>query len=173
MFAGNKKLFLILTAGFLGLAFMWPWDAPKKPAASPPAQGQNPVPKKNAGSKQENPDTGQTPEAANPDEAQEVSTVPAVPEISRVQNQIQKVIQLNETLKTRYHNQAGEIDRISEQARIHQRILNNLTVPPRPSLAPIDAQEILRQEKIRVISSETQRNQEFLQNLERTRRASR
>ncbi len=87
--------------------------------------------------------------------------------ILKIQQQIKEIIKLNDTLKLRYADRAAEIQRISEQARIHQHILEQLQKIPksRPTVSAVDTDEILRQEKIRLIRDETKKNHQLIQNL--------
>lgn len=91
---------------------------------------------------------------------------------AEVNQQIQNILRINEALKADKPQQAAEIQRISEQAHIHQQILQNLnsvkTQPP--AVTPTDVDEILRQEKIRLIREQTQQNRQLLETLERSRR---
>ncbi len=74
-------------------------------------------------------------------------TSPADPDIAKIQKEIRDIIKLNEELKRRHKSQAAEIQRISEQAKIHQKILENMRqAPPRPPvLKPQDTEALLEQ----------------------------
>ena len=96
--------------------------------------------------------------------------VQEIPDVREIQKQIQEIISLNASLKTRYHDQVAEIQRISEQAKIHQRILKDYEKARKNAQAPYrttDAKEILAQEKLRLIAAETQKNRQFIQKLEK------
>lgn len=84
-------------------------------------------------------------------------------EISKIQDQIQDIIKLNESLKTQYSGQSAEIQKIGEQAKIHQKILQDFQKAPEAPSAK--AEEILQLEKIRVIKKETEENHRYIESL--------
>jgi hypothetical protein len=89
------------------------------------------------------------------------------PEIVRIKNQIQEIIKINESLKSNYAGQAAEIQKISEQARVHQRILKDLeTARGHQQAARPGSETYLNEEKIRLIKKETEKNQKFLDSLQ-------
>ncbi|MBI3314289.1 MAG: hypothetical protein HYZ83_08650 [Candidatus Omnitrophica bacterium] len=90
------------------------------------------------------------------------------PNVTKLQKEIQDIIKLNEELKNRYKSQALEIQRISEQAKIHQKILEEMNEASRktPVLKPQDTEELLKQEKLRMIRQETEANQNFIEGLQ-------
>lgn len=90
------------------------------------------------------------------------------PAVLRLQQQINEILMLNESIKEQFKAQSAEIQRISKIARLHKKILEDLTVPPNKEreLKLSDAEEILRQEKLRLIQKETERNKAFLDNLQ-------
>lgn len=112
----------------------------------------------------------QIPQAVN-SPLKPVNLPPSLPQVTledslRIQRQISEMIKVHEQLKLRYQSQAAEIQRIAEQAKIHQRILQDLEKQRRVTAKEtLDAQEILRQEKIRMIIQETQKNQSYLNGL--------
>ncbi len=88
-----------------------------------------------------------------------------------VQSQLDSMMRVNDSLKNNYGQQAAEVQRISDQAKIHQRILTQLsTAPAQPVYSKNDSQELLRQEKIRLIREQTERNRQVLESLNRSRR---
>lgn len=83
-------------------------------------------------------------------------------QIVDIQNQINDIIKLNESLKIRYENQAQEIQKINEQAKIHQRILSQIE----STRAPIQTTDaLLVSEKVKIIADQTQRNKDFIASL--------
>lgn len=102
-----------------------------------------------------------------------VSVTPPVPvvvsrdvEITRIKTQIQDIIKINEGLKANYADQAAEIQKISEQARIHQRILKDLeTAKVQQKAVQTTPQNFLDNEKIKLIQKETEKNQKYLETL--------
>lgn len=89
------------------------------------------------------------------------------PEIVKIKSQIQDIIKINESLKSNYSEQAAEIQKISEQARIHQRILKDLeTAKAQQKAARAGSENFMNDEKIRLIQKETEKNQKFLDTLQ-------
>ena len=92
------------------------------------------------------------------------------PSIVRIQQQINEIMRLNEMLKGRNQSQMAEIQRISDQARIHQKILKNLQVEAetegKEEVKASDAAAILYQEKLRLIRDETETNRKKIQELQ-------
>lgn len=87
--------------------------------------------------------------------------------VSEAQRQVNEIIALNQSLELRQMNQMAEVRRIIDQAKIHQKILSDLQKVPRlekPKVA--SSEELLRQEKIRLIVSETSRNKETIKKIE-------
>ena len=88
------------------------------------------------------------------------------PEIIRIRKQIQDIIKINEGLKATYASQAAEIQKVSEQAKIHQRILQDLEAArAQQQMASPSSEAYLNQEKIRLIQKETEKNRKFLDTL--------
>ncbi len=90
--------------------------------------------------------------------------------VARIQTQIQEMLRVNEGLKRQYRSQAADIQKVMEQAKIHQQILKGLDElkdkkVKQPAPQVFDAKEVLRQEKIRLIEEQTQMNQAFLKGL--------
>jgi len=95
------------------------------------------------------------------------SSLPALT-TTQVNSQIQDIIRINKGLKLQYRAQAVQLQRISEQARIHQKILANLESAKRVRSVsvPSGTSELIRQEKIRLIRDQTQENYEFIESLD-------
>lgn len=108
----------------------------------------------------------------NVEAVQRIQQIDNAKRVQEVNQQLQSIIRMNESMKASQTAQAAKVQEIGEQARIHQRILKSLqTANPRTkTVTSSDADEILRQEKIRLIREQTQRNQQLMENLERTRR---
>jgi hypothetical protein len=85
----------------------------------------------------------------------------SVPQIRR---EIQKILDLNKTVKSVQSGSSAQLQRVQEQARIHQKILVGLE----SSQNQVGGQEasaknaFLAQEKLRIIHEETQRNTQEL-----------
>ncbi len=95
----------------------------------------------------------------------------APPSVSDVQRELTELIQLNETIRQTQQGQVKSAQQIIEQARIHQRILDDLNAadPAVRNVQPTDAQEILRQEKLRLIREQTERNRRIIESLNQNR----
>lgn len=91
------------------------------------------------------------------------------PSVVRIQQQINEIIRLNETLKARNQSQMMEIQRITDQAHIHQKLLEDLQSEPegKAELKTSDSESILNQEKLRVISDETEKNRRYIEDLKK------
>ncbi len=87
--------------------------------------------------------------------------------------QIQDIIRVNDTAKTNQALKLAELQSVQEQLEIHQRILKTLEVvkPVTPPVSRNDVDEILRQEKIRLIHEQTARNSQIVKTLEQQRRS--
>ncbi len=95
---------------------------------------------------------------------------PQVDSIQDVQKQIDDILRLNQTLKARYADQADEVRRITEQAQIHQRILNNLAVQKTPAPVqetPLSAQRLdaFKGEQVKTIGEQTSKDKRYLETL--------
>ena len=100
-------------------------------------------------------------------QVQPVLPSPGEPNIKKIQKQINDIIKLNENLKVRYQSQASEIQRITDQAKIHRQILENMSnLKGRKILVkPMDRDEVLRQEKVRLIQKTTEENRKYVETL--------
>ena len=103
-----------------------------------------------------------------------IPTMPALPptvlrqdpDIAKIQKQIQEIIKINDSLKSNYAGQAEEIQKISEQARIHQKILKDLEAARNRQVgAKANPQKFMDLEKVKLIEKETNKNNQFLNNL--------
>lgn len=105
--------------------------------------------------------------AGVPQTAGTASTAPSAgldPDILRIQKQIQEIMKINESLKTNFSGQAAEIQKISDQAKIHGEILKDLD-SSRKVAEEASSEKYLNKEKLRLIREETEKNQKFLQEL--------
>ncbi len=96
-----------------------------------------------------------------------VSPPPPVPRmvVPQIRQEVQKILDLNKQIKSVQAGRAGEFRRVQEQAQLHQKILNDLEnakqdvkdrkIPQR--------EDLLAQEKLRIIHEETQRNMALLE----------
>jgi len=166
----TRGLSAVLSVLVLTAAFSWPGQGEKgsKESKEVPSAAASTDEEADVRERPELPQIPKAPKpAAVPDIPRVYKPVPAVPDIQALQKQIQEIIALNENLKLRYRGQVAEIQKISEQARIHQRMLQqfahaNVKAPYRAE----DVKTILEQEKIRLIQVQTRENQNFIRNLE-------
>ncbi len=87
-------------------------------------------------------------------------------EIENLKKQIQQILQINEKVKAKNEAQVQEVKRIIEQARIDQQILAKIETQDASKAFKKDmTNELLRQEKIRLIQEQSLRNINALQNI--------
>ena len=154
----NRKPVALIALAFIFLGFTWPWsesdsNSSPNPNSKIPASNSKSPPAK--------------PSPARKSSAQKQKGEPVKKkqednkELEALQSEIAGMLKINETLKPLKQVQAAEIQRITEQAQIHQRILRNLqTVSPVYQVT--DTDRLLRQEKIRLIQEQTLRNRQVL-----------
>lgn len=86
------------------------------------------------------------------------------PEIIRIQAQIREIVKINESLKANFAGQAAEIQKINDQSRIHQKILNKLDAD-KQSAQTANPENFLNREKVRLIEEQTEKNKKFIADL--------
>lgn len=93
--------------------------------------------------------------------------------LTEINRQLQEIIRMNDAIKASQATKIAELQRIQEQAKIHQKILNNLVMSKAtaPVVRPSDVDEVLRQEKIRLIREQASRNAEIVKAIERKKRS--
>lgn len=86
--------------------------------------------------------------------------------VDQVQNQLKDVIKTNQGIQEDYMKRMEKIQAISMQAKIHQKILENIKnqSPSRPTTV----QQAVQQEKIRLIADQARKNHELLKTLRST-----
>lgn len=89
------------------------------------------------------------------------------PQVNQIRQEIQKILDLNQKLKDIQGNRVAQMQRIQEQARIHQKILDQLEVSKKTQAVSgiPDKEALLAQEKLRIIHEETQRNQALIESV--------
>jgi len=109
---------------------------------------------------------------SNVQEIKKLATIvppPASPiVVPQVRQEIQNIFALNKKIQTVQSGSSAQLQRIQEQARIHQEILNQLeTSAQNPeSVKKVSSKEaLLAQEKLRIIHEETQRNNMIIEDL--------
>ena len=91
-------------------------------------------------------------------------------EVKQIRNELQNVIQQTSRLQGQIQGNRLEIHEILERAKIHERILHNMTLPkPVVTKRQLDIERILSREKVRLIAEQTQKTQEQLRALEQVR----
>ena len=94
--------------------------------------------------------------------------VPAPPagrvSVPQIRQEIQKILDLNKKIKNIQGGSPAQFQRVQEQARIHQKILNELEASQKNASAQqVPSRNVLlAQEKLRIIHEETQRNAAML-----------
>jgi hypothetical protein len=87
--------------------------------------------------------------------------------VPQIRQEIQKIFELNKKIKNVQSGRSVQLQRVQEQARIHQKILNELEVSQKQAngqkASAKDA--LLAQEKLRIIHEETQRNAQMMDDL--------
>jgi len=81
-------------------------------------------------------------------------------QVIKIQKQISEIIKANERIKQVRQAQIAQLEQVTNQAKIHRRLLDeieNQETEPK-DLRSEDIDEILRQEKMRLIEEETQQN---------------
>ncbi|MFH1208931.1 MAG: hypothetical protein V1673_05175 [Candidatus Omnitrophota bacterium] len=87
--------------------------------------------------------------------------------VSQVRQEIQKILDLNKKIKNLQSGRAIQFQRVQEQARIHQKILNELEASQKQAAGQKASAKnaLLAQEKLRIIHEETQRNARAIDDL--------
>lgn len=126
------------------------------------------------------PSAGLAPKAAAKTEASPQASTPArlkpgyVPppprpkaSVPQIRQEIQEILDLNKKIKSLQSGRSAQLQRIQEQARIHQKILNDLEVSQKQSgkEKTFSKNALLAQEKLRIIHEETQRNAQAINEL--------
>lgn len=83
--------------------------------------------------------------------------------VEKIQKQLEDVVRVNQLLQEDYLKRMEKMRQVSEQARIHQKILDGIRnqTPEEASIV----QKAIRQEKIRLIAEQARKNQELLNSL--------
>jgi hypothetical protein len=88
--------------------------------------------------------------------------------VPQIRQEIQKILELNKKIQSVQSGRSSQLQRVQEQARIHQKILNDLEASQKQASskkAPTKS-ALLAQEKLRIIHEETQRNAQMISELE-------
>ena len=88
-------------------------------------------------------------------------------DVEKIQGELKEVISRTSQLQNQVQGNRSEIQDILERAQIHERILRSMnTLRTTTAVSKIDADEIIRREKIRLIANETQRTQQQLRTIQ-------
>ncbi|GEM_PF-3353467 len=91
-------------------------------------------------------------------------------EIDRVQEELQQVLMANQRLQQDYVRRMEKIQQITAQAKIHQKILNQIKTNTSQQSSAV--QQAVQQEKIRLIAEQARKNQEMLKALRQSKQQS-
>lgn len=85
-------------------------------------------------------------------------------EIVGILQQINEILAANEALRSEHQSQLEQIKKITDQAVMHRRMLQEIDSNRKDSgvLSEDDVSEILRQQKLRLIRNETEKSKAFL-----------
>lgn len=100
---------------------------------------------------------------------------PQIPQVPKVwdtsvvetQRQLEDIIRTHQILQMEQQTQLREIQRITEQARIHQKILNELKTAGQAGGGGTTVEEAIRVQKVALIQEETRKNRLRLRRLQR------
>jgi len=94
--------------------------------------------------------------------------------VPQIRQEIQKILDLNKKIKNVQSGRSSQLQRVQEQARIHQKILNELEASQKQTGTQRASTKnaLLAQEKLRIIHEETQRNAKAIDDLKETPAAS-
>lgn len=97
--------------------------------------------------------------------------LPSQPEeVERVRAELRDIIERTNQLQVDLKENRAEIQNILEQTKIHQKILQNISIPqPVQIKSQINADEIIKREKLRLIAEQAQQTQEQLRIIQQTR----
>ena len=85
-------------------------------------------------------------------------------EVARLKRKINEITRMNQAVRTQNQAQTIEIQKIVENARAHQQILQNLEIlKSNTTYQPSQTDELLRQQKIRLIQEQTNNNLNAIQ----------
>jgi hypothetical protein len=99
-----------------------------------------------------------------------VTSQPAPPAVTDVQRELQEIVRIHQALQAQHVTQIREIQRIMEQARLHQQLLKDLAparaaggVPVTPATRNVD--ELIRLQKIQLIQQQAAENRSRLEEI--------
>ncbi len=102
----------------------------------------------------------------NGKEASASGELASAEQVKKIEKEIQDVIKVSSMLKTKMQDDRAKIQQIMERTKIHEQIMHNLSRDQvlTPPLTPtIKVEDLLRNEKIRLIAEESRRSHDQLQ----------
>ena len=110
--------------------------------------------------------------AVKPAPAQPSAAAPAAPALPKpslsgesvqLRQKLNDIIRVNESVNKLNRAKIAQVQVIVDQARVHQRLLNELSVPQDVTtvIKTSDADQVLMQEKLRAIRDESQKSRAF------------
>jgi hypothetical protein len=159
----NNPIFLlaIIFLSSLSLGAWWEFGKPKEEPAKTQTETKSSQP--NQAQTQAAPQKAKTEKDEAPN--------PAPIEVANVQRELSEIIDRTSKLQNDVQVNRIEVLTIMERAKIHDRILKTIKVP-QPVKMPVktvDADAIVKQEKLRLIAAQTRQAQKQLETIQRTR----
>ncbi len=91
-------------------------------------------------------------------------------EAEKIQGELKEIINRTQQLQTQVKSNRLEIQSMLERARIHERILRNITLPPpTPTRQQFDTEEMIKREKLRLIAEQAMQTQKQLRIIQQAR----
>ena len=168
-----QYLILIFFVAVLSLGAWWDLGKPKKEEPKKQSQINSSVSQAKKSSKNITSEKKeQKPEGTVPRLQTETQSDFSQPvDATNVQKELSEIIDRTSKLQGEVKGNRTEILQIMERAQIHDRILKTIKMP-QPVKMPVkvvDADAIVRQEKLRLIAAQTQQAQKQLETIQRTR----
>ena len=93
-----------------------------------------------------------------------------VPDVARIQKDLKEIINRSRHLQLQVNDNRSEIQGMMERARIHEQILKTISIPkPVRVKKEIEADEIVKREKLRLIAEQARKTQEQLRHIQEGR----
>lgn len=91
------------------------------------------------------------------------------PAIAEIQKDLREILRVHQLIQKQYREEVREIQRITEQAQAHQKLLQELEAARQIQKvqAGMSPEEFIRLEKIRLIQEETRRNRTMIEEIQR------
>lgn len=104
------------------------------------------------------------------DVVSETDTKARTEDVEKIQEELKQIIARTQQLQNQVKDDRSEIKRILEQAQIHQRILKGIMIPKTiQSKHQINADQIIAQEKMRLIARQAEQTQNQLKTIQNAR----